>query len=367
MGEPSNREAREQLTKVKERLKALKQLEKERYQSGIAGGGLYKEQHAKLAKQQTCYEEEVARRKEAGEDEITFEEWQKKQKDKEEDDKRKEKDEREQRDKERRKEEEAAALELEKKEFEAENEKRKSEGIEELTLEDWRKSKRIKEDVLNTAEIELDEDEKKMLEEQKKKGYYHGRLGTVLSMDAPKPEQIERQVSPTGAGDGRSKWNEAGTWEEKDSSAWAKEQLKKYLGLANVPADTVALDSGETLSVTATVSTVKSVTGEAQIVCVRNKQKHGFNFECEMSFHISFRPLELQENGEPKDAETVKGTIRLPEVADFVDLNDLAFSQSWRVSPPEKFRSASDKWAQKLREEIRVQIGCFVDEYKKRS
>merc|ERR1712039_108992 len=147
MGEPSNREAREQLTKVKERLKALKQLEKERYQSGMTGGGLYKEQHAKLAKQQTCYEEEVARRKEAGEDEITFEEWQKKQKDKEEDDKRKEKDEREQREKERRAEQEAAALELEKKEFEAKNEKRK------------------KEDVLNTAEIELDEDEKKMLEE----------------------------------------------------------------------------------------------------------------------------------------------------------------------------------------------------------
>merc|ERR1711948_16362 len=47
----SNREAREQLQKVKERLKDIKQEEKRRLSEAMQGG-LYKEQHAKLGKQQ---------------------------------------------------------------------------------------------------------------------------------------------------------------------------------------------------------------------------------------------------------------------------------------------------------------------------
>merc|ERR1712187_932847 len=69
--EPSNREAREHLTKTKERLKALKQEEKERYAKAMQGGGMYKEEHDKLARQQLLYEEEVQRRKDAAEDFIS--------------------------------------------------------------------------------------------------------------------------------------------------------------------------------------------------------------------------------------------------------------------------------------------------------
>merc|ERR1712187_476861 len=93
--EPTNREAREQLAKTKERLKALKQEEKERYAKAMQGGGMYKEQHDKLARQQLLYEEEVQRRKDAAEDFISFEDWQKKRKEAEEEERKKEKEERE--------------------------------------------------------------------------------------------------------------------------------------------------------------------------------------------------------------------------------------------------------------------------------
>ena len=56
--DPSNREAREQLQKIKERLKEIKQDEKRRLSEAMQGG-LYKEQHAKLGKQQEEYEKEV--------------------------------------------------------------------------------------------------------------------------------------------------------------------------------------------------------------------------------------------------------------------------------------------------------------------
>merc|ERR1712217_798768 len=62
--DPSNREAREQLQKIKERLKELKQQEKRRLSEAMQGG-LYKEQHAKLGKLQEDYEKEVLRREAA--------------------------------------------------------------------------------------------------------------------------------------------------------------------------------------------------------------------------------------------------------------------------------------------------------------
>jgi len=89
--DPSNREAREHLQRAKERLKELRLREKERLSAAMKGG-LYQEQHDKLGRQQAAYEEEVKRRKIAGEDEITFEAWLKKEKEREDEQKKKTKE-----------------------------------------------------------------------------------------------------------------------------------------------------------------------------------------------------------------------------------------------------------------------------------
>merc|ERR1712113_169827 len=73
--EPANREARQMLTKARERLAEAKKREKERYSKAVQGG-LYQEAHKKLERQKLEYEEEVKRRAEAGEDEISWEDWQ---------------------------------------------------------------------------------------------------------------------------------------------------------------------------------------------------------------------------------------------------------------------------------------------------
>merc|ERR1711862_194602 len=75
--EPANREARDHLQTVKQRLKEAKQREKERYAEAMKGG-LYQENHKKLDKQKLEYDEEVKRREDAGEDTISWEDWQKK-------------------------------------------------------------------------------------------------------------------------------------------------------------------------------------------------------------------------------------------------------------------------------------------------
>ncbi|CAJ1389336.1 unnamed protein product [Effrenium voratum] len=350
--EPGNREAREMVQKAKERLKDLKQQEKERLSAAMKGG-LYQEQHKKLGKLQAAYEEEVKRRKDAGEDEISFEDFAKKAKEKEEELEKKQKEEAQKR-------REEAQLEEEKRLLQEENQRRSTEGLAELSLEDWRSQQAKKaseakrpEEVVKMNEDELDEEDKKLLKETKEKGYYHGRLGTVLSDAAPKPQMVTetKEASLAKAG---SEWNQAGTWEEKDASSWAKERLTAWLSDACVSSSNVTLPSG-TGEVTAKVTKVKSLSGEAHIVYVRKQPRHGFNYEAELSFSLNL--------GESK----FSGSLCMPELMDAVAPAELRVDARWKGSgPSETFLPLATEWLERLQERVRSQVAAFRDEYQKR-
>lgn len=359
--DPANREAREQLQKVKERLKDIKQKEKQRLSVAMQGG-LYQEQHAKLGKQQAAYDEEVKRRKEAEEDEITYEDWVKKEKDKEEERKKKQKDDLEKQQEEARKERANIAL--------AEhNASRVAEGLPEQTLEEWRagwKPNAAGQNVVSTDNIDLDEDEKKLLQETKSKGYYHGRLGTVLSNAAPKPQQVDAQEQDTvGVG---SEWNQAGTWEEKDMSSWVKDKLTVWLQQAIVSSDQVTLPSGVVMGVTAKVTKVKSLTGDAQIVMVRKKPRHGYNYEADLSFSLNFTSIApadgTEDSSSANASQSFSGSLALPELLDGVQPEDLKIDARWKkTTPVEPYREAANEWVNKLRENVRSQVAAFREEY----
>lgn len=354
--EPTNREAREQHQKAKERLKDLKQQEKERLSQAMKGG-LYQEQHKKLGKQQAAYEAEVKRRKEAEEDEISWEDWTKKEKEKQEELEKKQKEEA----KKRREEEQ---LEQEKRLWEQENERRKAEGQEEISLEDWRAAQAKKsaedrktEEVLKADDVDLDEEERKMLQETKNKGYYHGRLGTVLSDAAPKPQQVANAEVVSSNGVKGSEWNQAGTWEEKDVSSWAKERLTALLQAAQDSCAEVTLPSESSGAVTAKVTKVKSLTGEAHIVYVRKQPRHGFNYEAELSFDISLG-----------DAGKFSGSLSLPELMDATVAAQLRIDARWKgAGPPAEILPLATEWLDKLRDNVRSQVSAFREEYQAKS
>lgn len=379
--EPSNREARERLQQVKERLKEVRKREKDRYAEAMKGG-LYQENHKKLDRQKLEYEEEVKRRAEAGEDEISWEDWQKKLKTREEDAKKKEKEEREARAKE-------AAEAEEQRLLDEENERRTGQGLEAFSLEEWRTEKRNaprKEEVVQMDEAELDDEEKKMLEETKNKGYYHGRLGTVLSDAAPKPQQMaqDREKEEATGGNRGSEWNQAGTWEERDTTSWVKERLSARLQGASVQKAAATLPSGKAATVSAEVTKVKSISGDAQIVTVRKQPRFGYNFEAELSFRIAVREQESADEEMPAAAgegEAAKadedmppskkapsqrfdGTLSIPELADFVQIQDLRFEGRWKGNgPPENLKPIVSEWLQKLQESVREQVKAFLGEY----
>jgi len=363
--DPANREVRGQLAKAKDRLKDMRQAEKQRLQA-VMSGGLYQEQHAKLGKQQAAYQEEVQRRQDAGEDEISYEDWLKKHEEKEEETKRKQKEEQE---KER-------AAELERQEraaYDADVERRRQAREEEVSFEDWKELERKREEelrreriggVVRTDDVDLDAEERRLLEETRSKGYYHGRLGTVLSDAAPKPQQVDGTSLPQNAatnGQVGSEWNQAGTWEEKDMTSWAKERLTAWLQQAIVSAPQVTMPSGQVAAATAKVTKVKSVNGDAQLVMVRKKPKHGFNFEAELSFSLSFKGEEGGAN------DSVNGNLSLPELSDSVNPAELRVEARWKGSGPSaELRPLAVEWLDKLRENVRFQVSAFREEYQQR-
>jgi len=379
--EPTNREAREMLQQSKERLKEAKQREKERYAVAMQGG-LYQENHRKLDRQKLEYEEEVKRRAEAGEDEISWEDWQKKLKEKEDEGKKKEKEAREARAKELREEEEQRQLT-------EENARRVATGLEELTREEWQslqKDEAKKDEVVQLAADDLDEEERKMLEETSKKGYYHGRLGTVLSSDAPEPQKLaegsREDVDKDASGKRRSSaWNEeAGTWEERDTSTWVQERLTDWLQNAHVSSSSVTLPSGEVAKVSGEISKVKKCSGTASIVFVREKKRPGYSFEADLSFRISVkRPKDSLAPAPEQDEETstatdgaeskalqrFNGTLSLPELADFVPAKELKIDARWKgASPPDDLQQPVVECLDKLRASLREQVSGFIEEYK---
>merc|ERR1712039_1007231 len=93
-----------------------------------------------------------------------------------------------------------------------------------------------------------------------------------------------------------SEWNAAGTWEERDMSAWVKDKLTIWLQQAIVSSDQVTLPSGSVMGVTAKVTKVKSLNGDAQIVMVRKKPRHGYNYEADLSFSVAFISKDNVEN-----------------------------------------------------------------------
>eukprot|EP00053_Salpingoeca_punica_P004234 m.48023 g.48023 ORF g.48023 m.48023 type:complete len:146 (-) comp12692_c0_seq2:199-636(-) len=72
-----------------------------------------------------------------------------------------------------------------------------------------------------------------------------------------------------------SVWNSAGTWEEKDMSAWMNGKLKQLLVGLQAQADNgVAVESTK----------VVKCEGEARVLNVRGKKRAGFEYQLEVSW-----------------------------------------------------------------------------------
>jgi len=286
-----NKAARQELVQIREKIKAQKAAEKQRMANLFNGDSFYKAEHAKHEMDLEEWKREQEKRKADGEEEQIFEDWKKARDDKVKEEERKRKQEME----------------------DAMKQRQKEQATE-------RRSEVVKHD-----DLELDEEDKKILEEAKKKGYYHGRLHAVPSAAAPTPKALGEAESPRSiaAAPGKavgSAWNANGTtYEERDCSDKVRDSLKAFLSSMSVGSAKDALK--------AEVTEVRSITGEGTRAVIRGSIRYGFELKVKLAFSVHVRPF-----GE-RDWKEYKGKVSFPELTDHTKPDDMRVETSWKNAP----------------------------------
>jgi hypothetical protein len=164
----------------------------------------------------------------------------------------------------------------------------------------------------------------------------------VSSLIAPPSASTVAMAAPQAIGG--SKWNAAGTWEDKDISIWAHAHFKTLISTVEVP------------SVSGKVSGVDKISGDCTIIFSRGRKKHGYDIACTINF-----------TAKPGDT-TINGTVEFPEIADSVadepwqvliaikDPTNNTKAQgeivydAFKAAVP-KFRKVIDQWVEDLKKQ----------------
>ena len=145
----------------------------------------------------------------------------------------------------------------------------------------------------------------------KKTSYFHNELdekSKALIGDIA-PKKIENPTTTTGENNsnnmstntpGTSVWNNAGTWEEKDVSKWAKDALTKLI----LQTSYTLPSSSPAPSAVATVTKVSKLDGHASVVVVRGKTRFIYEFSSKLEW-------QLKKDDDDLDC---KGTFTIPDI-----------------------------------------------------
>jgi tetratricopeptide (TPR) repeat protein len=176
----------------------------------------------------------------------------------------------------------------------------------------------------------------------KKTSYFHNELSEdakqLIGDIAPKRiDPSEQPALPSSAPqkvDGASAWNQAGTWEERDVTTWAKETLKENL----MNTTYVLPESSPAPGAIASVTSVPNLDGHASYATVRGKKRYIYEFCITVAWQ-----LELVD-----DDKTAKGKMTFPDFDGTCELGEGYDMVHWEVDhdSPGSLRPILDRFVQ---------------------
>jgi tetratricopeptide (TPR) repeat protein len=342
----NNLPVRKELASIKKELETINEQQKKSLQKAFQRGGSFlyddkevdekkkaedkalkkKLEEEELKKRKVEWEDECVKRMAKGDNVVSFDEWETEQKD----------------------EEEAKAKKK------ADEERIKKE--EERKIREAAKSANKKEDS-DDSDDELTESELAQMRGYKKTS--DGRVTSYFSREqsvkekqllgdiAPKRNDDNPDVvsSPENATTGSSKWNQAGTWEEKDTTEWCREHLESRLK------ETKAESSGLGVAV---VTKVKDMIGDASVANVSGKKRYIFDFHCAVSFDIR----------EPDtDDVLATGTLNLPDICSTHHEELEVTFNGWKKVPATEHEQTAKACCDALNYEIRESVSLWVKDF----
>jgi tetratricopeptide (TPR) repeat protein len=231
-------------------------------------------------------------------------------------------------------------------------------------------------------EDEYDAEDLKVIEETKRKGYCYFRnqpssetaqlIGDIspkaISHPAAAPAPLPAVMDTTAAASEASSaarlatassWNSAGTWEEKDCSAFVKDRLTEICNSVTVqvtlPGDSTSAsgEDGQMATdhvVNARITSVDKCDGNAHIVLTRGKKRFIYEYHINLKFEVDY------------DGRAHSGTIALAEVSPGAELDaQLTFKKL-----PSNATAASHirHCASGLRDAVTKRLAAFEHEFK---
>jgi activator of HSP90 ATPase len=121
-------------------------------------------------------------------------------------------------------------------------------------------------------------------------------------------ETVPTPAPVPAAAAGASVWNQAGTWEEKDLTKWAKTTLQeqientKYILPASSPAPGAEV----------VVTKVKTLDGHASCAVARGKKRYIYEFMVKLEWKLSSSGSDLE----------CTGSLAIPDIDGTIDLGD---------------------------------------------
>lgn len=292
-----------------------------------------KEEEQEMAKKRKAdWEDECVHRMAKNEPAISFEEWDKQRKEEEE---------------EKKKAEEKLKKEQNKR---REEERRKA-----------REAKRAANKGSDSDDDELTESELAMMRGYKKTAdgrttsYFTKELSESekAAIGCIKPKRLDEASDSTGsisrtvsASPTGSAWNQAGTWEEKDTTAWCISQLRKRLEATTV---TSKLD--------ADIVSIEDVTGHASVAIAGTKKRYIFDLHVKLKYEIK---------DPEQDKVVASGVIKLPDIDSSSHEELEVVFDSWTKSPGTNFKEQALDVRSSLAKGLREGVQLFVSDFNDR-
>jgi len=162
--------------------------------------------------------------------------------------------------------------------------------------------------------------------------------------------------SSTTAG---SKWNTAGTFEERDITEYAHDLFKKHMLGTKLKAG----------SNTVIINKIPKIDGESSIVYTRGKKKVGYDLHIRMNWTTDNSTDAADadaddDNDTSSSSDVVKGSISIPELADFNDLDDTEITITVK-SDSDKSSDIKKQLNKQIDSVIKKKLEEFIDELKK--
>lgn len=183
-------------------------------------------------------------------------------------------------------------------------------------------------------------------------------MGSIVPQRLDKPQRLDSgnntldQSIPTPLNNATlsaSKWNSAGTWEERDTTEWCRKALESHL---------LTAATKHSSNYMAVVKEVKDLTGDASVAVVARGKSYLFDFHCKLEFEIKM------EDGK----KIASGTLSLPDISSTSitqkDDSDLDIEvMGWKKSPQDVHFNISCECREQLVKVVRSCVVSFVEEF----